>query len=532
MIKANVAGVDAGNPPISVSGSSNVSVLSASGAAGIIVQPGATSNVLAAGNGQWGSSSGNAGQMGPFGGPLDDAPRSQIALVENGNAQDQVNANIPDVNAFLRQMLAQTRNFHAGVLSQSRNRSATDVRLFNINVTGAVNDIHLVGSAPTVAADVPPAPTAPPAPTNVTAFPSGAGGSQIDVNFNPGGTHLIVPGGNLFNAHNNSNVNNYTGMVGTRFTTGAKPILVTQLGTAVVGGDSQSHSLELVRVSDLSVVAQATLQTSTAQANNFAYVSLATPVMLAPNTSYYLVTSETSGGDLYVAAAGVQWTSIVQSIDGMVKFDTTNGWQPTLNGGVDLGAVDLVATPLPDMAGQGITSGVQAGGLGAGSGNFQGLQFTTGAYPVTVGNLGRWIVANTTTTQAHTLELVDASTNGVIAQTTLAAGQVGGASGQFQYAALASPVTLAANHGYYLVSNEMTTGDQVENFSQMRPSNLISSIDGPVAYNGTAWSFTARPGFVRGPLDFLAQPDTSPVSYTLYRSTSPDMSARRPSPRA
>jgi LysM repeat protein len=257
-------------------------------------------------------------------------------------------------------------------------------------------------------------------------------------------------------------------------------------------------------------------------------VSLASPVMLAPNTSYYLVTSETSGGDLFISATGVQSTSIVQSIDGKVQFDTTNGWQPTLNGGVDLGAVDLVATPLPDMAGQGITSGVQVGGLGAGSGNFQGLQFTTGANPVTVSNLGRWIIANTTTTQAHTLELVDQATDSAIASTTLAAGQAGGANGQFEYAALASPVSLAANHSYYLVSNEMTTGDQVENFSQMRPSNLITSIDGFVTYNGTAWTFTSRPGFVRGPLDFLGQPDTSPVSYTIYRSTSPDMSGATP----
>lgn len=524
IIKANVAGVDAANPPISVSGNSTASILSSAGAAGFVIQPGSSASVLAAGDGQWSSVSGNVNGMGPFGGPLDYGASAQVALVENANAPDQINANIASVNAFMSQMLAQTLNFHPGYLSQTRSRTVTDVRLFNIQVSGAVNDIHVVGTSPTPAAYNPAAPTAPAAPTNVTAFPSGAGGSQIDVSYQPGGTHLLVVNNSIFNAHSVGEVNNYTGFVGTQFTTGAKPILVTQLGRFVVGGNSQSHTLEIVQASTHGVIAQATLQTSAAQENNFAYVSLSQPVMLSPNTVYYLVSSETNGGDFYVPGWGVYSTSLVKTVDGIVTDDSTNGWKPNLVGSVAGGPVDLVATELPDMAGEGLTQGVKTNGLGAGTGIYQGLQFTTGSQAVGVAYLGRWVPAATTTAQSHTLELVDATTGGVIASAVLAAGQPGGANGQFEYAPLGSAITLAAHHSYYLVSDEASGGDGVCDFSQMRPSGLIASIDGVVTQNGSAWSFNARPGFADGPLDFLGQVDRSAVSYSIYRSTSRTMS--------
>jgi hypothetical protein len=178
------------------------------------------------------------------------------------------------------------------------------------------------------------------------------------------------------------------------------------------------------------------------------------------------------------------------------------------------------------MAGAGMMHGVDTNGLAGAVGNnyFEGMQFTTGTNPVTIANFGRWIPKNTTTAQAHTLELVDQTNGSVLGSVSLPAGLAGGANGQFQYAELPSPIALAADHAYYLASQEFTGGDQRYNSgTAMRPSGLIKSIDGGAYYNGTSWTFLPSPGHTFGPVDVLAAADTSQVTYDVYRSSSPSM---------
>jgi hypothetical protein len=91
--------------------------------------------------------------------------------------------------------------------------------------------------------------------------------------------------------------NNFTGGVGYKFTVGASPVTVTQLGRWVVAGNSGAHTLTLVRQPDNAPLATVSVTTSGATAGTFKYVALGSPVTLAANTSYYFVSTETNGAD-------------------------------------------------------------------------------------------------------------------------------------------------------------------------------------------------------------------------------------------
>jgi hypothetical protein len=71
-----------------------------------------------------------------------------------------------------------------------------------------------------------------------------------------------------------------------------------------------------------------------------------------------------------------------------------------------------------------------------------------GATPITVTQLGRLYVSGGGT---HTLKLVLASTGQDVPGGSVSLSILGGTPGQFQYASLASPVTLAANTAYYVL---------------------------------------------------------------------------------
>jgi hypothetical protein len=77
---------------------------------------------------------------------------------------------------------------------------------------------------------------------------------------------------------------------------------------------------------------------------------------------------------------------------------------------------------------------------------FVGMLFTVGSAPLTVTDLGRMYASGNGT---HTLKLVVQSSGADVPGgfVTITAG---GTPGQFQYAALAAPVTLAANTSYYV----------------------------------------------------------------------------------
>ncbi|HTI71123.1 MAG TPA: RHS repeat-associated core domain-containing protein, partial [Candidatus Limnocylindria bacterium] len=95
--------------------------------------------------------------------------------------------------------------------------------------------------------------------------------------------------------------NNVAGWVGCRITVGTDPLAVTELGRWVASGNSLIHTLKLVRAVDGVDVAgaQVTVNNSGVSSGHLLYGTLPSPVVLEANTTYYLVSQETSGGDLW-----------------------------------------------------------------------------------------------------------------------------------------------------------------------------------------------------------------------------------------
>jgi hypothetical protein len=99
--------------------------------------------------------------------------------------------------------------------------------------------------------------------------------------------------------------NDFTGQAGLQITTGASPVTVTALGRAFLPGDTQPHTVSLYQAGTGALVASAQVQTGTAAEPDplgFTYQDLATPVTLAADTAYVLVSGETSGGDPFFDA--------------------------------------------------------------------------------------------------------------------------------------------------------------------------------------------------------------------------------------
>ena len=94
--------------------------------------------------------------------------------------------------------------------------------------------------------------------------------------------------------------NNHPGWVGFQMVVGSAPLTVTDLGRWVVSGNSNSHTVKIVR-SDGTDLPGGSVSVATAGATNgqFKYASLSSPVQLASNTTYYVVSQEVSGGDYW-----------------------------------------------------------------------------------------------------------------------------------------------------------------------------------------------------------------------------------------
>ncbi len=111
--------------------------------------------------------------------------------------------------------------------------------------------------------------------------------------------------------------NNFTGWVGVRITIGSTPITVNALGRIVAPGNSQSHKVKLVLVSNGSDVSNGstTVYTSGGTIGSFVYGNLTSPVTLSANTAYYVLTQETVGGDQWYDNDTTVQTASVATVD-------------------------------------------------------------------------------------------------------------------------------------------------------------------------------------------------------------------------
>jgi hypothetical protein len=132
-----------------------------------------------------------------------------------------------------------------------------------------------------------------------------------------------------------------------------------------------------------------------------------------------------------------------------------------------------------------------------------GMQITVGPQAITVYSLGR--IFTTGNNQSHTVEIVRASDNVVVA--TVAIAMTGGTNGQFKYTNLATPVRLAANTSYYIASSETKNKDKWFDSNTSITSTSLATVNGRVtSTDATNWSTAgAVPNQVYIPLDFKYQ---------------------------
>jgi hypothetical protein len=172
--------------------------------------------------------------------------------------------------------------------------------------------------------------------------------------------------------------------------------------------------------------------------------------------------------------------------------------------------------PVPVTVGNAVPStafvtSFHAGAVRSDYTGFVGMKFTVGATPLTVTGLGRIYVSGSGT---HTVKLVAAGTGADVPGGSVALPLAGGTAGQFSYAALGSPVTLAANTAYYLVSAETSGGDPWYDLDTTITSTSVGSNNGPVYGSGSWTVIGSLAGQAYVPVNFKYQ-TSAPPSMTI-----------------
>src|SRR6266540_4071716 len=104
-----------------------------------------------------------------------------------------------------------------------------------------------------------------------------------------------------------------------------------------------------------------------------------------------------------------------------------------------------------------LASSVTLGTLRSNFSGWVGFRFAVGGAPITVTQLGRWVVSGNS--GSHTVKLVDSGGNDVPGG-SVTVNTSGAAAGQFAYATLANSVTLSPGATYVWMSQETNGGDQ------------------------------------------------------------------------
>ncbi len=165
-----------------------------------------------------------------------------------------------------------------------------------------------------------------------------------------------------------------------------------------------------------------------------------------------------------------------------------------------------VNAPQPSVP---LITGFTTGTLRNNFGSFVGMQFTVGSTGLSVTSLGRIYVAGNN--GSHILKLVRVSDGVDVPGASVTVTPSTGTAGQFTYATLPNPVTLAAATSYYLVSQEALNGDRWYDYTPITSTNVVS-INGPVYANGTGWAPLGFTGYSYVPVSLL---------YTTGASTTP-----------
>ncbi|WP_438481382.1 hypothetical protein [Oleiharenicola lentus] len=291
--------------------------------------------------------------------------------------------------------------------------------------------------------------------------------------------------------------NDFTGSVGFKFTTGAAPVKILSLGRFVVSGNTGSHTVKLVDASTNAEVASATVNTSGKTAGEFAYATLTSPVTLSASHSYYLLSAEGIGGDTWheytttlTTTSALTITSAAYQYGGAYSTYSTAGhaygpvsFQYAVTGGTNAVTGQSLGTARNDYTG------------------FVGCKFTTGAAPLSVVSLGRFVRSGNT--GVHTVKIVDAATGAEVAST--AVDTAGKTAGQFSYAPLSNAVVLSPSRTYYLLTHETNGGDSWYDHQTTVTTTGALTVNCAEYYYGIYYYDYSTAGHTYGPVSFQYQ---------------------------
>jgi hypothetical protein len=310
-------------------------------------------------------------------------------------------------------------------------------------------------------------------------------------------------------------IRNNTGVfIGMKLTVGSNPITVKQLGRYFLTGNNQSHTLKIVRVSDGQDVASVSVNMSAGSPDSlgYKYGVLATPVTLNANTAYYLVSQETIGGDSWYDNLGTTLSTTSAATVSATVYQNGSSWVENGAAGLGYGPLNLKysvgAQPTfqpptnTPAASTSFATGVNANGtLRNNSTAFIGMRITVGGSAISVTQLGRYMVAGNSGT--HTLKIIRASDGAELGSASVNMGTGTADSLGFKYATLSSPVTLAANTAYYIVSGETAGGDQWrDNINTTLTTTTAATLNGSVYQDGSSWAQNGVAGESYVPLNF------------------------------
>ena len=110
-------------------------------------------------------------------------------------------------------------------------------------------------------------------------------------------------------------------------TVGSSSLTVSALGRIFAPGDTGSHTVKIVNAANSQDVSggSATVSMSDGTAGNFVYANLPATVTLSANTSYYILSQETAGGDQwYDVNTTIQTTNVASETSGVWSPDGAN----------------------------------------------------------------------------------------------------------------------------------------------------------------------------------------------------------------
>src|SRR5579872_1834357 len=298
--------------------------------------------------------------------------------------------------------------------------------------------------------------------------------------------------------------NNYNGWVGMSITVSGSPLTITALGRMFAPGNSGTHTVKLVDVATgADVAGGSAVVTMTGSAGQFVYASLLSPIVLNANSTYYVLSQETAGGDQWYDFNTTATTASAASLNGAV-------WGGGAPYGFVLGTAGRMYVPVdfqytagpPPPGGTSYVTSAHAGTLRNNFSGWVGMEVTVGSSPITVSSLGRMIAVGNNAN--HVLKLVNAA-GGDIAGGSATVVTSGVTPGTFVYAPLVSPVVLNANTTYYLVSQESAGGDGWYDFDTTVQTSSAATVTSAVWAYTNSFSTLGGVGHSYVPVDFNFQ---------------------------